>query len=488
MRNRLVVLAALTGITLLCIICLQGYWLYSSFQEQKRRFKTDASNALATVVIKEQVGKLLLKELAVNDTARMVKMDLSEHEVNKIIHSLEQENLQAIPGIGGGQVQIKIETEDGDTGTTASEKEKLTKLLSSIAGSTNEAGKAKSAEQLAGRYRQAYADELRIRAMNVPFELALLDSKDNILSATTDKEQFRNIDLKSNVSPCSLSGTGGGMIQAGFPGINRYLLGRMAWVLTGSALLVIICLWSFCYLVLLFFREKRYAELRNDFMNNMTHELKTPISSVSVALELLQDERHPLSEASKREYFGAAQGELRRLSLLVDKVLKMAAFEKQEIHVVHSRFEAAAWMQDIIVAMGPLSSAGNAQIITEILPPDLVLYGDKTHLTNVMQNLIENAIKYNDKALPEIKVSAHEEGGQQILKVSDNGRGIPAVYLDKIFEKFFRVPSGDRHDIKGYGLGLSYVKAIVELHGGSISASSQVGAGTSFTIKIPSRA
>jgi signal transduction histidine kinase len=235
----------------------------------------------------------------------------------------------------------------------------------------------------------------------------------------------------------------------------------------------------------MFFKQKRMADIRNDFLNNMTHELKTPISSVAIALEMIQDERHKLSDEKKRDYARIAQGELKRLTLLVEKVLKMAAFDKGEIQIKREHFQASSWLQDILASMRPVFETAGAQVNISVDPEALQLYADKTHITNILTNLVENALKYNDKPEPVINIAIGEEGNDTVLSVTDNGRGIPAAYVSKVLDKFFRVPAGDQHDIKGYGLGLSYVKAAVELHGGTIAVKSALGQGSTFTIHLP---
>jgi signal transduction histidine kinase len=336
-------------------------------------------------------------------------------------------------------------------------------------------------------YKKEFNANLRKRGIEVTGELALVDKHYDLVRATVDTGAFKSLAFKSDVGGFSAEITDSGdMLQAGFPEISFYLLKRMAWIVSLSVVLIIIAVVSFSYLVAQFFRQKRISEVRNDFMNNMTHELKTPISSVSVALELMQDTGNT-SEASRREYYDIAQGELKRLTMLVEKVLKMAAFEKSEIKINKDNLLAAAWLQDIASGLRPLFKAKNITLETDVRPELQVMYADRTHMTNVIQNLVDNAIKYNDKEQPAIAIHIREEGNDTVIEVSDNGKGIPHGYLDKVFDKFFRVPSGDVHDVKGYGLGLSYVKAVVSLHGGNIDVRSKVGEGSVFIIRLPKK-
>jgi signal transduction histidine kinase len=190
---------------------------------------------------------------------------------------------------------------------------------------------------------------------------------------------------------------------------------------------------------------------------------------------------------AKEEYFKIAGNELKRLTMLVDKVLRMAAFEKMEVKVNKEKLQARKWIAEVVDSVKPLAEAGKAAITIDIQPEDLSLFADKNHISSVLQNLLENAIKYadNKKPLPEINITAREADGNFYLKVKDNGIGIATQYQGKVFDKFFRVPTGDQHDTKGYGLGLSYVKEIVKLHQGSVILESEPGSGTVFTVTIP---
>lgn len=334
--------------------------------------------------------------------------------------------------------------------------------------------------------KEAYLKELEKKGIVADCEIAALDSQGHMVYATNDTAAFKNIRVKTASDLAAMTEAADvEYVQAAFPMVNWYLLKRMVWMLVISIALILICVSSFFYLIAQFFRQKRLSEIRNDFMNNMTHELKTPISSVSVALELIDGAAERGDEGPVKEYIQIAQGELNRLTMLVEKVLKMAAFEKSDIRIVREVFLAAPWIQKITNSFKPIFETRGATCQVDISPELLMLYGDKTHLTNVLQNLIDNAIKYNDKSRPSIHIMITEQEQHVLIRVADNGKGIPESYQKKIFDKFFRVPAGDVHDVKGYGLGLSYIKAVLDLHEGTIGVDSIVGEGSTFTISLP---
>lgn len=231
-------------------------------------------------------------------------------------------------------------------------------------------------------------------------------------------------------------------------------------------------------------QQQRLTELKNDFIRNMTHELKTPISTVSVAIEALQNFDALSDPARTREYLDISRLELNRLSLLVDKVLRMSLFEQDEPELKPEPLDLRLLVEEVLAAMKIQFEKYRAEVGFSASGENFALRGDRLHLTSVVYNLLDNALKYSPSS-PEIVISLAQSEGQMTLQVSDRGRGIPAAYRERVFEKFFRVPTGDVHDVKGHGLGLSYVAGVVRLHGGSIGMESREGGGTSFEVKLP---
>ena len=271
---------------------------------------------------------------------------------------------------------------------------------------------------------------------------------------------------------------------AHFPEVRPYLFRQILpqilfclilLVLTGSAFALIYRSWL---------KQQRLSILKNDFISNMTHELKTPITTVGVALEAMSNFNALGNPDKTTEYLNISRNELSRLSILVDKVLKMSIFESREPMINPEPLNMKHLCVEIIQTMGLHLEKEHAHIQTDFRGTDFSLEGDKIHLTNVVYNLLDNAIKYSDGAA-QIVLSMRAEDQKIILAVSDKGIGIPAQFQSRVFDKFFRVPTGDQHDRKGHGLGLSYVHSVIEKHKGSIQLNSQEGHGTTFTIKLP---
>ncbi len=265
--------------------------------------------------------------------------------------------------------------------------------------------------------------------------------------------------------------------------ITGFLLRKITPQIFFSVLLLGITILSFMSFYRNLRAHERLAAIKNEFISNITHELKTPIATVSVAIEALKNFNVLESPTRTREYLEISQNELQRLSLLVDKVLKLSMFEKKEMELKIETVDLKALVEEVAASMRLQLEKHKAQLSIKT-DGDTNIEGDKLHFTSVIFNLLDNALKYST-ANPSIEIDIRQSGELAELAVSDNGIGIPTEYRERIFEKFFRVPTGNMHNAKGYGLGLSYVAHVVNRHKGEIIVESQLGIGSRFIIKLP---
>ena len=294
--------------------------------------------------------------------------------------------------------------------------------------------------------------------------------------------------------------------QASFGSPVRYILGRMGWPIALGLLLLGFTAMAFVVLYRNLQQQQRLGQYKNDFISNMTHELKTPISTIKVAVEALRHFDALDDPKRSREYLDISALELQRLSMLVDKVLKLSQFENRVIEFRLTVFDLRDLVAEVIAEMRlPFEKAGavvqvsgagvggaGAGVQVRGARTDdgngaeerFDVRADRSHLSSVISNLLDNALKYSRES-PVITVDVAKADGMVVLAVTDNGIGIPAVYLRRVFDKFFRVPSGDHHNIKGHGLGLNYVQHIVHAHRGFVTVDSKEGKGSTFTIKLP---
>lgn len=265
-----------------------------------------------------------------------------------------------------------------------------------------------------------------------------------------------------------------------------YLLKRLGLPILFSAFLIGITCFSFILLYRSLRHQQRLARLKTELVSNITHELKTPIATVGVAIEALKNFNAIQDPERTKEYLDISQKELQRLGLLVDKVLNLSMFEKKDVEIETQLFNFADLVQEVTASMRLQLDKYHARLTVDTTG-DLSWTGDRTHFQSVVFNLIDNALKYS-KLNPAIHIELIGSDDQVQLKVTDNGIGISEPYQKKVFEKFFRVPAGDTHNAKGHGLGLSYIAQVVHRHGGTIELDSHPGLGSTFTIRLPRHA
>ncbi|TWR25636.1 hypothetical protein FPZ42_13670 [Mucilaginibacter achroorhodeus] len=272
-------------------------------------------------------------------------------------------------------------------------------------------------------------------------------------------------------------------VRAVFDRAQAGLLKEMLAPLLFSALLIVFTIFCFIYIIRTIINQKRLTELKDDFINNMTHELKTPIATISVAIEGMQ-KYNALDDPDKTaRYLQTCRNELGRLNDLVNKVLNIAAFESHDIPLNKEWTDIDGLMSDLVNSE-TLKADKQVDISFENTVGVKSVFADKLHLRNILANLIDNAVKYCAEPVV-IRIILSKNGNYAEFIVKDNGIGIPAEHLGQIFDKFHRVPSGNVHDVKGTGLGLNYVKHMVEAHGGKVDVKSVVGNGTSVSFTLP---
>jgi two-component system phosphate regulon sensor histidine kinase PhoR len=251
-----------------------------------------------------------------------------------------------------------------------------------------------------------------------------------------------------------------------------------------SVLLVALTVLSFILLFRSLVRQNKLTQLKNDFISNITHELKTPIATVSVAIEAMKNFNVLDDPKQTQEYLSISTTELQRLTLLVDKVLRLSMFEKKEIQFKKESFDIGQLSVEVMESMKLQFEKQHAKTSIELTGKNFTINADKRHIASVIYNLLDNALKYSPSD-PVINIHIIDRSTFLEIRVTDQGIGIAHEYKEKIFEQFFRVPSGDRHNTKGYGLGLSYANHIVRSHLGFIELETQEGKGSTFIVKLP---
>ena len=276
-----------------------------------------------------------------------------------------------------------------------------------------------------------------------------------------------------------------GVVRIHFPQMSSYIFSSVRFMIP-SIIFTIVLLITFLFTIVVVFRQKRYSEIKNDFINNMTHELKTPIASISLAAQMMNDESVPKTEQMTRHLSGVINDEAKRLRFLVEKVLQMSMFDKKSIIFKKKELDLNEMVEQIAQTFTLRVEHTGGKIYSEIEAVDSAIYVDEVHFQNAITNLMDNAVKYRKPDQPlDIYIRTWNDTEKLYLSIRDTGQGIKKENLRKIFDKFYRVHTGNKHDVKGFGLGLAYVKKVVDLHQGEIKAESEVGKGTKFTISLP---
>jgi two-component system phosphate regulon sensor histidine kinase PhoR len=276
-----------------------------------------------------------------------------------------------------------------------------------------------------------------------------------------------------------------GIVKIHFPDMNSYIFSSVRFMIP-SIVFTIVLLITFIFTIVVIFRQKRYTEIKNDFINNMTHELKTPISSISLAAQMLNDESVAKSPVMMKHLGGVINDESKRLRFLVEKVLQMSMFDRKKAIFKKKELDLNELVENVAHTFTLRVEHTGGKIMTDIGAVESTIYVDEMHFTNVIFNLLDNAVKYKKPDQPiELLITTWDDDEHLYLSIKDNGVGIKKENVKKIFDKFYRVHTGNVHDVKGFGLGLAYVKKIVDLHKGEIRVESEYGKGTKFIISLP---
>jgi len=271
-----------------------------------------------------------------------------------------------------------------------------------------------------------------------------------------------------------------------FPERQNHLIKSLSILLPSSLFFSLIIIIAFTISIIMVLRQKKISDIKTDFINNMTHEFKTPIATISLAADTIINPKVIGNEDKINQFVQIIKDENKRMNLQVERILQMALLERKELDLKLERLDIHQMIHKVISNIDVQIRQLNGKIRTDLNAIDSDVFVDEIHFTNVINNLLDNALKYTEKE-PEILVSTSQLENGINLSVEDKGMGMSKEAQSKIFEKFYRVSKGNIHNVKGFGLGLSYVKAIVEAHGGRISVKSELNKGSRFDIFIPQK-
>lgn len=268
------------------------------------------------------------------------------------------------------------------------------------------------------------------------------------------------------------------------PDIDQQVWQSLRWFLVGAIVFMLIILAAFYVTVVTLINQKNLSKIKSDFINNMTHEFKTPLATISLAVDALKNEK-VLNNRDKTTYFrDIIKEENTRMNRHVETILQAAAMEKQELKLNRQQLSLHDLLHQVLDAYQLQLKEKNANVVWQLNARQDTILADEVHFSNLLSNLVDNALKYSNDGL-QLKLITHATSNNIVLRVQDNGIGMSKESVKRIFEKFFRAHTGNLHNVKGFGLGLSYVKTVIDAHKGRIKVESTLGKGTSFLVEMP---
>jgi len=331
--------------------------------------------------------------------------------------------------------------------------------------------------------------ELRNKGINLPFsyEVTTANSDSLIFSKANDisgaKPTFDNITIYQTPIFSKDVINDPGLIRLAFPQRNSLILNKMTATMATTGGLLLVLVFCFGYTIFSILRQKKVSEMKNDFINNMTHEFKTPVSTIMIASEALKDNEIAQDKSRVSRLANIIYEENERLGSHIERVLNIARIEKNDFKLDKKPLDVNEMIAVVIDSMALKLQKCNAATTLQLDAENAVINADELHFSNVIYNLVDNAIKYSVDN-PDITISTLNKNGQVVIKVADKGIGMSRDQQTKIFEQFYRIPTGNLHDVKGFGLGLSYVNTVVKRLNGIISVRSEKEKGSEFELKF----
>jgi len=530
-NNTLKWIIVLMSVALMGLVAFQWHWISKAIAISEERFKQDVQEALNVVSDKLEQQEILFtaaKKLEFTqkghmvigmDSIRFIRTNINNDTSSKVIikekelqqwyfhpdslflekdgfshtiDSREKPNKKDVGFLADESVMVEIKRVRANIDSIQDDQNKIKKVQEKSHMITIVLNELLSKERkIINRIDLDQVDTLltqalRDRGIDIPYEYGVIDGANNkvVLTNVTDHiETLMSSEFRTRLFTRDII-TYPNYLAVYFPDQQTFLFGKVWVSMISSIILLMVIIGCFGYAIYIIIHQKKLSKIKSDFINNMTHEFKTPISTVGLACEVLQDEEVSKNENFQKRYLSIIQTENNRLARQVEKVLQMATLEKKDFKLnmeeldVHEVIHKA--IQTIMIQVekkeGNVSKSLNASYSKII--------SDEVHLTNIIYNLLDNANKYS-KGKPSITISTHNKGDGIIISISDHGIGMTREEIKKIFERFYRVPTGNLHDVKGFGLGLTYVKTMTGALGGSIIVKSAPMKGSIFEIYLP---
>lgn len=499
LRNIIIIMA----IALTLLTAMQVYLLVGAYQGENERFEQSVKDALSNVryrVERLHVEQQLNRQLDVDALQRDLINSIDSIQIGRNFENEGQEidpsNVNGfnneLQGTNSQTADISLSQEpgklierfDGNLEMLEQDPDQLKSIFKDLLFGYLSYN---NRDLQVGMIDSALTDELRQKGIKTEHEFGIYNSFNNSFRYAESTNSTDYIYSEYQVALYSIGLRNSIMLSVNFPNKTNYIIGNIIFLLISAFLVILVIIGLFIYSIRIIYQQRRISEIKNDLINNITHELKTPISIISLAVQALNDEDMIKIEGIRNNYINMIGQENKRLGSLVENILQSAVMEKGDFKMKFKHVNVNEKIDAALKSFKMRLSEKNFNVTLNLQAEPLVLEADETHFTNMIFNLIDNAIKYSkpgDKN-PTLHIASYPKEGHLYLTVEDNGIGIGKEDQKKIFDKLFRVSTGNVHNVKGYGLGLNYVKSIVERHKGDIQVKSELGKGTTFTVKLP---
>jgi len=519
-KKRLILLIFLAAVSIVSLINIQIYWIRISAETQQRQFDQTVMEAMNSVV-----GKIEREEAITKVTSNFFKGDelfegLKTDSILKInrnrttekepdFNSFEAPTIVKTPSdqlrlefnpppnsdssffiIRKTQKRVLSSSINDEIVTDSLLANHLKKNVTLLNDIVNELAlisisKNKNDNISYEKIDSLFAFELKTKGIKTSYVFDILDVETNRLTFSEDgheASELRDSPYKISLFPNAYL-VESDYLMLYFPDQNSYLIKNSWKILLISFVLVCILIVLFYSSISTIYKQKKLSQVKNDFINNMTHELKTPISTISLACEALSDKSLELNNERQGSYVNMIQDENKRLSVLVDNVLKSAVWDSTELELSFKKWHLHDLIKKVANSFDIQINRRGGTLKLNLEAENDLIKADRVHFSNVIFNLLDNANKYSPES-PKIELSTYAKGNFIVFSIADKGIGISKENQRKIFDKFYRVSTGNIHNVKGFGLGLNYVKRIVEFHHGEISIESGKETGTTINIKL----
>lgn len=504
-KQNVSVISIIVSLAFLALIAIQIYWIKNDIDLKEEEFEAHVTTALNNTAYKLEKAtykdkiakKIKLRKQGITDGNRvkiLTELSTDSNGVSTSLYSqkeyMRSDTLKFTPDFPYNLIDTKTDTIKAIENVRKELLKQKTDIVNDI---FDEVLSINVYNNYKPKINEALLDsllkfELTAQGINAKYRYTISSLhpgsiKTNNLSEAESEKDSLGIGYKINLSPNNV------FIQpeyltVHFPNQKKYILQTMWAMLVVSCMVISILIFAFYYFIATIVRQKKLSTIKNDFISNMTHEFKTPISTISLAAEMLGDNSVTKTPEKQARFLKMIKDENKRLSVLVESILQTAILDKGEFKLKLNELDLHEIIQTAINNTHLLIDQRNGTIHTQLNASKVKLQADRVHLTNIIFNLIDNAVKYTQGS-PEISISTENTEKGINIYIKDNGIGISKENQKKIFDKFYRVPTGNVHNVKGFGLGLSYVLAVVQKHGGEINVQSELGKGSTFKVFLP---